>query len=170
MKHFNKDVELAIDFAANEISKAVADTYSADYQRVRKNVRAMICAAVSGSCNDAGWASGSNIDPWLRSAADPPGGLDRAAFSNALNKWWDALDDKGKLGVVLGPAGHHKSEFVNNLLQKYQDKPEAVLLKDLPDLQRAYRAELGGGQTPTPAPAPAAVPEEQPVQEEVPGA
>jgi len=158
MAEFTDGVEFAIEMAARDVARAVVDSYGLDidYDRTRRNVQAMMSASVRGSTSlgqKVAWTSDYK-DPWIVSAADvAPGGIDRAKFDASLQKWWSSLDDKGKLGVILGAAGHHDSEYINNIRQKYQDKPESVLMKEVPELHRFYREESGAATMPAPRPA-----------------
>lgn len=142
-QEFIPDVELAIDLAAREVAKSLSDAYGADFSRVRRNISVLIRAAAAGTRNDAGWLPHKPSDPWVRAAQ--PGTVDKEILQRAVSKWWDSLDPQAQLGVIMGPAGHHKSEYINNLVQKYQEKPEAELSRDIPDLHKAYLGEAGHG-------------------------
>lgn len=175
MAEFIQNVELAIELAARDIARVVVDSYGPDidYARAKRNVHAMISSAIRGSTilgQKVSW-TGPVSDPWIISAADVgSGGIEKDRFDSAIQKWWASLDEKGKLGVILGPAGHHDSEYINNIRQKYQDKPEATLMKEVPELHRFYREESGATNKPTATPSPAPRPEslEAPVSAEPP--
>jgi len=171
VKEMSKDVELAIDLAARDVAKVVSDRYSSsDFSRVRRTVAGMLKAAVSGYCTESDWVSADDGDQWTRTAAEAPGGLDKDVFERAVNKWWDAMAPQQQLNVIMGPAGHQKSEYINGIRQKYQDKPESILAAELPDLQKVYRSERGAAPAAAPAPAAPAAPEEAPAEQEAPSA
>lgn len=142
MENFHNDVELAIDLAAHDVAKVLSDIYGGDFMSVRRNIASMIRMGCRGSKGQQHWVSSAKEGAWLVNAADP-GAVDRDALSRAIPKWWDSLDGNRQLQVIMGPAGHHKSEYINSILQKYQDKPESNLAKDLPDLQQFYSKEVG---------------------------
>lgn len=161
MDNFNPDVELAIELGAREIAKCISDRYSADFTKVHKNMNSMIRAAARYSCSGVvGWVKDSGDDQWLR-LADEVAQLDGASLDRALGRWWDSLDDKGKLDVIM--STHKKTEFLGNLKQKYQSNPDKMG-QDLPALSKIYQEESNPSRVPVPttAPAPAAPAEEAP--------
>jgi hypothetical protein len=156
------EVSLAIELAARDVSRAFADHYSrsADYASLKRTIGGFISMAVSkATMSESIWTDSSSSTKWTRSADDSaPGTVEPKALEQAINKWWKTLDDTTKLEAIMNPdwgAGHHDSEYMNNIKQKFQGKPLADLGK-VPELDAAYREETGvSGQPPaTPKPAP----------------
>lgn len=144
----NKDVELAIDLAARDVAKAFADIYgdpdaAVEIKRLITGYASMAVSKAAMEADKKSW-TGEATAAWLVTA-DPQTSLDQDALVRAIGRWWDGLDATKQLSVIMGPAGHHKSEYISNLEQKYRDKPESVLEKDLPELAALYKAEANPG-------------------------
>jgi hypothetical protein len=154
MDKFPEGVSVAIDLAARDIARVASEHFGSEhYPRILKNVSAMVKAAVSGSAQDAGgWVSPG--PGWSRDAApESPGLVDREKLQDSASRWWETLDDSGRIAAIMGPAGHHKSEYINNIVQKYEGKPESVLSKEMPGLSNVYEAGSAPAAPEKPAPA-----------------
>lgn len=166
MENLNPDVELSIVLGAREIAKTISDCYGVEFTKAHRNINAMIRAAAHGSLHDGDKWITRNVSEqshWI-SAAETLA-LDGPAFDRALGLWWKSLDDKGKLDVIM--SSHKETEFLNNIKQKYQSKPDA-LAQELPALDKIYKEQANPSRVPVPSTAPESTP--LPVEEEAPSA
>lgn len=140
------EVQLAIDYAAKDVAKAYCDMYGrgGDYASIKRAIAGFISMAVVKSelSKGACWFASGSQEPWTVKAQDPAAGMDQEALNRAVNKWWDSMDPAGQMRAIEH-AGHHKSEFIRNIIQKYQGKPETQLMTEIPELAEVYRQELG---------------------------
>lgn len=152
MSELHPEILASIDLAAREVAAAFYERHGGDVVSLRRLFSGFLGMAVTKAAGSNQAAGGWTCDlpGWTTTAADPQVGLDDEAFARAVNKWWDSLDEAGQLNAVMQHAGHHKSEYVNNILQKYKDKPESILLRDIPDLDALYRQELQAPMMPGP--------------------
>lgn len=155
------EVTLAIDLAARDVAKAFADHYGrgSDYASLRRSIGGFISMAVAKSAMKEVqvWTDASQV--WTKTSADAPAGtIDPKILESATNKWWDAMDPAGQLFAITEHAGHHKSEYVKTIVQKFQGKPISEL-SEIPELDAAYKAESSAPAAPAPPPAgPASAP------------
>jgi hypothetical protein len=146
-------VAAAIDYAARDVAKAYCDAYgrNADFAKIRRAlVGFMSMTIVKSELGQEDWTA-AVTEPWLVKAEDPGQGMDSEVLSRSVNRWWDSMDPAGQMRAVE-MAGHHKSEFIRNIIQKYQGKPETQLITDIPDLAATYREELGAPMREVPKP------------------
>lgn len=152
MNTFSKDVELAIELGAHDIAKAISDRYATDYSKVHRNINAMVRAAARSTCTESGaWVlQDKGEGEWIRNAA-PATALDAAALDRALGRWWDSMDEKGKLALIM--QTHKPTEFLGNLKQKYESNPDK-LGQEHPDLSKIYEEEANPSRVPVPSATP----------------
>ncbi len=111
----------------------------------------MSMAIVKSELGKEDWTSAAKTEPWCVKAEDPGAAVDSEVLARSVNRWWDALDPAGQMNAVQ-IAGYDKSQFVRNIVQKYQGKPETTLITEIPDLAATYREELGAPMRETPKP------------------
>jgi hypothetical protein len=151
----NPNVEAAISYAAADVARAYSDAYgrTADYASIRRAlVGFMSMAIVKSELGKDDWmAKTAKAEPWCVKADDPGAAVDSEVLARSVSRWWDSLDPAGQMSAVE-LAGYNKSQFIRNIVQKYQGKPETTLITEIPDLAATYREELGAPMRETPKP------------------